>query len=161
MEPLAALSRFFYLCGFLLIPVTWALVALCRRYCERQYDLRAPEAGTEEILAELEREFAPVRRATIRTQTEYLPFLLESIRENIDSGFEDRQVRALLERIELHRPGDERCATFTVMSGRRRSEVHLSWVRDSCDRICLRVRGAPRIVGALRAHQRRIPRAVV
>lgn len=159
MEPLQALSRFFYLCVLLTGPVAWWLFVLFKRRCSRAYD-GPVEASSEEILEELEREFPSVRRTTIRTQTEYLPFLFECIRENIDSGFEDPQVISLLQRIDLHRPDEERCAMFTVVSGQQRSDLHLRWVRDSCDRILLRIQGAPRIVRALREHQRHIPKAV-
>lgn len=159
MEPLIALSQYCYLCAVLLLPVAWALVVLFKRRCGRGYD-GAVEASSEEILEELDHEFTPVRRTTIRTQTEYLPFLFECIRENIDSGFEDPQMYSLLERIELHRPDEERRAMFTVVSGRQRSDLHLRWVRDSCDRILLRIQGTPPVIRALRDHQRRIPRAV-
>jgi hypothetical protein len=159
MEPVHALSRFFYLCGFLVIPAAWLLWVVFNRHFGRGYD-RAVDASSEEILEELNREFTPVRQTTIRTQTEYLPFVFECIRENIESGFEDPQMYSLLERIEHHRPDEERCARFTVVSGRQRSDLHLRWVRDSCDRILLRIQGAPPVIRALRDHQRRIPRAV-
>ena len=159
MEPLHALSRFIYLCVILAGPVAWGLVVLFKRRWGRGYD-GAVEASSEEILEELDREFTPFRRTTIRTQTEYLPFLFECIRENIDSGFEDPQMYSLLKRIESQRPDEERSAMFTVVSGQQRSDLHLRWVRDSCDRILLRIQGAPPVIRALRDHQRRIPRAV-
>lgn len=159
MEPLQALSRFIYLCVFLTGPIAWGLVVLFKRRWGRGYD-GSVETSSEEILEELEREFTPLSRTTIRTQTEYLPFLFECIRENIDSGFEDPQMGSLLQRIELHRANEERSAMFTVVSGRQRSDLHLRWVRDSCDRILLRIQGAPRIIRALRDHKRRIPKAV-
>lgn len=159
MEPLQALSRFTYLCVILAGPVAWVLVVIFKRRWGRAYD-GAVEASSEEILEELHREFTPLRRTTIRTQTEYLPFLFECIRENIDSGFEDPQMYSLLRRIESQRPDEERSARFTVVSGRQRSDLHLRWVRDSCDRILLRIQGAPAVIRALREHQRRIPGAV-
>lgn len=159
MDPMLALSRFIYLCVILAGPVAWGLVVIFKRRSSRAYD-GATEFTSEEILAELDREFTPVRRTTIRTQTEYLPFLFECIRENIDSGFEDPQMISLLERIQIHRPDQERGAMFTVVSGKQRSDLHLRWVRDSCDRILLRIQGAPNVVRALRDHQKRIPRAV-
>lgn len=140
-------------------PLAWGLVVLFKRRWGRGYD-RQPEASSEEILEELDREFTPSRRTTIRTQTEYLPFLFECIRENIDSGFEDPQMYSLLERIELHRPDEERSAMFTVVAGQQRSDLHLRWVRDSCDRIMLHFQGAPGIIRALRDHQRKIPKAL-
>lgn len=159
MHPFTALSQFTYLCVLLSGPVAWALWIVFKRRWGRSYD-GAVEASSEEILEELEREFTPVRRTTIRTQTEYLPFLFECIREHIDSGFEDMQMGSLLQRIELHRPDEERSAMFTVVSGRQRSDLHLRWVRDSCDRIMLHIQGAPRIIRALKEHQRRIPKAL-
>ncbi|MEO7100691.1 MAG: hypothetical protein ABI162_15120 [Luteolibacter sp.] len=154
-----ALSRFTYLCVLLTGPIAWGLAVFFKRRWGRGYD-GSVEASSEEILKELDREFTPFRRTTIRTQTEYLPFLFECIRENIDSGFEDPQMYSLLERIEHHRPDEERSAMFTVVSGHQRSDLHLRWVRDSCDRIQLRIQGAPRIIHALRDHKRRIPKAV-
>ena len=159
MEPMLALSRFFYICVFLAGPVAWGLVVLFKRRWGRSYD-GSVEASSEEILEELDREFTTLRRTTIRTQTEYLPFVFECIRENIDSGFEDPQMISLLERIEIHRPDEERCAMFSVVSGRQRSDLHMRWVRDSCDRILLHVQGAPPVIRALRDHKRRIPKAV-
>ncbi len=159
MEPLQALSQFCYICGILVIPVAVVLVVIFKNRWSRSYDGNV-EASSEEILAELDREFAPSRRTTIRTQTEYLPFLFESIRENIDSGFEDPQVISLLHRIENHKAGEERSAMFSVMSGKKRSDIHMQWVRDSCDRILLHIQGEPTVIRALRDHQRRIPKAV-
>ena len=159
MEPLQALSLFTYLCVFLSIPAAWGLLVFFKRRWGRAYD-GAVEASSEEILEELDREFTRFSRTTIRTQTEYLPFLFECIRENIDSGFEDPQMYSLLQRIEIHRPDEERCAMFTVVSNHQRSDLHLRWVRDSCDRIFLRIQGAPQIIRALRQHQRCIPKAL-
>ena len=159
MEPLLALSRFIFICVLVTGPIAWGLVVFFKRRWGRGYD-GSVEVSSEEILKELDREFTPFRRTTIRTQTEYLPFLFECIRENIDSGFEDPQMYSLLERIEHHRPDEERSAMFTVVSGDQRSDLHLRWVRDSCDRIMLRIQGAPRIIRALRDHKRRIPKAV-
>lgn len=158
MEPLLALSRFILICVLVAGPLAWVLAVFLKRRWGRGYD-GAAEAGSEEILSELKREF-PCRRTTIRTQAEYLPFLFECIRENIDSGFNDPQVSSLLERIQLHRPDEERQAVFSVVTGRQRSELHMRWVRDSCDRILLRIQGAPPIIRALRDHKRRIPKAV-
>jgi len=160
-EPILALSRFFYICAALMIPVAWGAYVLYRRHCDRAYD-SAPEATPEEIIEELEREFSPPQpRTTIRTQAEYLPLLFEFIRQNIDSGFEDPHMISLLQRIENHRPGDERTATFTVVSGRRPTDLHLRWVRDSCDRILIRIQGSPRLIRALRDYKHRIPKAAL
>lgn len=160
MEPLQSLSRFIYLCVLLTGPVAWGLIVIYKRRCDRAYD-GSVEPSSEEILKELDQEFTPFPWTTIRTQTEYLPFLFECIRENIDSGFEDPHVISLLERIEFHRPNEERNARFTVVSGQQRSDLHLRWVRDSCDRILLRIQGAPGIIRALRDHKKRIPGAMM
>lgn len=157
-EPLKDLSRFIILCVLLAGPVAWVLVVLLKRRWGRTYEGR--QAGSQEILDELKSEFTPTRRTVIRTQTEYLPFLFESIRENIDGGIEDAQIISLLERIELHKPDHERSAMFSVISGGQRSDLHLRWTRDSWDRIELRIQGAPHIIRALREHKRRIPKAV-
>lgn len=159
MEPLQALSRFIYLCVFLTGPVAWGLILLFRRRWGRGYD-GSVEASPEEVMEELDREFPPFQWTTIRTQTEYLPFLFECIRENIDSGFEDPQMISLLERIQIHRPNEERCAMFTVVSGHQRSDLQMRWIRDSCDRILLRIQGAPPIIRALKEHKQKIPKAL-
>lgn len=160
MEPLQLLSRSFILSPIIVGLVAWAMVVMLKRRWGRAYD-SGPEATSEEILAELDREFAASRsKTTVRTQTEYLPFLFECIRENIDSGFEDPQVISLLERIEHHRPDQERSARFTVVAGKQPSDLQLRWVRDSCDRIKLQIQGAPTIIRALRDHKRKIPGAV-
>ena len=159
MEPLQALSRFFIISPLVVGPVAWAMVVLLKRRCNRTYDGLC-EASSEEIVEELDRGFPPFRRTTIRTQTEYLPFLFECIRENIDGGFEDPQMLSLLERIESQRPDQERNARFTVVAGHQPSDLHLRWVRDSCNRILLHIQGAPSIIRALRDHKRRIPRAL-
>lgn len=160
MEPLQALSIFTYLSVLAVGPVAWGLLVFFKRRWGRAYD-GTVEASSEEILEELDREFAPSRRTTLRTQTEYLPFLFECIRENIDSGFEDTQMISLLERIEFQRPGQERGARFTVVARGRRSQLHIRWVRDSCSRICLHFEGAPSIIRALRRYRGQIPGAVV
>ncbi len=159
MQPVQALSTFIFICVAVTGPVAWGMWILLKRRYDRAYE-NAPEASTEEILEELDREFTPSRRTTIRTQTEYLPFLLECIRGKIDSGFGETQMIWLLRRIEFHRPDEERRAMFTVTRGKERSYLHFSWVRDSCDRILLRIQGAPAIIQALREHKRRIPKAL-
>lgn len=160
MDPFQELSRFIYICLFLTGPVALGLFVFFKRRYSRAYD-RVVETSSEEILEELKREFTPLRKTTIRTQTEYLPFVFEVIRENIDSGFEDPQMIGLLERIEIHRANEERGAMFTVVSGDQRSDLRLRWVRDSCDRILLRVQGSPSIIRALREHKRKIPKATM
>jgi hypothetical protein len=159
MEPLLALSRFYYICAILIGPLAWGLIVLFKRHWSRSYD-GAIEVSSEEILEELDREYMAFRWTSIRTQTEYLPFLFECIRENIDSGFEDPQVISLLERIELQRPDREHSARFSVVSGGRPSDLQIRWIRDSCDRISLRIQGSPPIIRALKDHKRKIPGAV-
>lgn len=156
-EPIKDLSRFIVLCVIIAWPVGWAMTVWLKR---RWGGDHVKEASSEEILGELKSEFTPSRRTVIRTQTEYLPFLFEVVRENIDGGFEDPQMISLLERIQLHRPDQERSAMFTVVSAGKRSDLHLRWRRDAWDRIELRVQGSPRIVRALSEHKRRIPRAI-
>lgn len=159
-EPFLELSRFIVIAVLLAWPVGLGMLWFLRRRWNRCYD-RLGEAGTEEIVDELKREFTPSRRTVIRTQTEYLPFLFECIRENIDSGLEDLHVLSLLGRIERHRPGEERRAVFPVTTGGRTCDLHMRWTRDACDRIVLHIQGAPNIVRALRDHRRKIPRAVM
>lgn len=158
-EPLNDLSRFIILCVVFTGPVAWVLWKILKHRFERFYE--APETSSEEILSELKQAYAPSRQTVIRTQTEYLPFLFECIRENIDEGFEDPQMISLLERIQLHKPDQERKAVFTVVSSGKRSDLHMRWTRDACDRIELRVQGAPAIIRALRDHKKKVPRSVM
>ena len=158
MEPLLALSRFYYICAILMGPLAWGLVVLFKRYWSRSYD-GVTETSAEEILEELDREFTPFRRTSLRTQTEYLPFVFECIRENIDSGFGDPQVISLLERIELQRPDEEHHARFTMISGIQQIDLHIRWMRDACGRISLHFQSSPEIIRALKAHKRKIPGA--
>lgn len=158
-EPLNDLSRFIIACVLITPPVAWVLVVWFKRRWGRVYDGR--EASSEEMLGELKQAYAPMRQTVIRTQTEYLPFLFECIRENIDEGFEDPQMISLLERIQLQKPDQERKAVFTIVSGGKRSELHLRWIRDACDRIELNFSGAPKIIRALRAYRRKIPKSVM
>lgn len=156
-EPIKDLSRFIILCVIIAWPVGWMMAVWLKR---RWGGDHGREASSEEILRELKSGFAPCRRTVIRTQAEYLPFLFEVVRENIDGGFEDPQMISLLERIQLHKPDQERCAMFTVVSDRTRSDLHLRWRRDAWDRVELRVQGPPQVIQALRDHKKRIPRAV-
>lgn len=159
MEPLLALSRFYYICAILMAPLAWVLVVLFKRYWSRGYGGEV-EASPEEVLEELDREFPTFRRTSLRTQTEYLPFLFECIRENIDSGFEDSQMISLLERIERQRPDEDHSARFTVTSGSQQIDLQIRWNRDACGRISLHIQGSPAIIRALKEHKRKIPGAI-
>lgn len=158
-EPFNELSRFMILCALLAPPLGFLLLVVFKRRWGRAYD--GKEASSEEILNELKQAYAPSRRIVIRTQTEYLPFLFECIRENIDEGFEDPQMLSLLERIQLHKPDQERRAVFTVVSAGRRSDLHMRWIRDACDRIELHFQGDPKLIRALKEYRKRIPKSVM
>ena len=159
MDPCWEFSRIINLGVIFSFPVAWILMVWLKRRFGRGYD-GAKEASSEEILSELKREFTPCGRTVVRTQTEYLPFLFECIRENIDGGFEDPQMISLLERVQIHKPNQERGAMFSVVSAGKRSDLHLRWRRDAWDRIELRIQGAPHIIRALREYRRKIPKAV-
>lgn len=120
---------------------------------------RLEEADPKDTLRELKDEWKPRPEITIRTQTEYLPFLVEAIREVVDHGLGDDQVICLLERFEHSRAHETRRAIFTVESGGRTDTLSLEWNRDDSDRIELRVRAAPAVIRALREHRRKIPRS--
>lgn len=158
MDPFGEFSRIITLGVILTWPVAWIIMVWLKRRFGRSYD-GAKDASSEEILSELQREFTPCGRTVVRTQTEYLPFLFECIRENIDGGFEDPQMISLLERVQIHKPDQERRAMYTVVSAGKRSDLHLRWRRDAWDRIELRVQGAPHIIRALREYRRKIPKA--
>jgi hypothetical protein len=159
MDPSWEFSRIINLGVIISFPVAWVMMVCLKRRFGKGYD-GVKEASSEEILSELKREFSPCGRTVVRTQTEYLPFLFECIRENIDGGFEDPQVISLLERVQLHKPDQERGAMFSVVSAGKRSDLHLRWRRDAWDRIELRIQGAPHIIRALREYRRKIPKAV-
>jgi hypothetical protein len=157
-EPFKDLSRFILICVILAWPVAWVMSIWLKRRWGRVYDDK--ETSSEEILDELKREFTPSRRTVIRTHTEYLPFLFECIRENIDGGFGDPQVISLLGRVDYHKPAQEKSAMFRVVSEGKRSDLHMQWKRDAWDRIELRIQGTPHIIKALREHKRKIPKAL-
>jgi hypothetical protein len=130
-----------------------------RRLAERSE--RLGESTEEEMLGELATAYTARGRIEIRTPTEYLPFVFESIREVTDSGFDDRQMRCLLERIDHHRPNEFRQALFPVDAGGRSSDLLFQWARDEGDRIRLRITAAPRIIRALRLQKKKIPKAAL
>lgn len=122
---------------------------------------RLGESTSEEMVGELNQAYKPASRVRIQTQTEYLPFVIETIRENIDNGLAEPQVQLLLERIEGHRVGIERHAMFPVESNQRPGDLRLSWICDAHHRIDLRVQADPTIVRALRELKRNIPKAAM
>lgn len=141
-------------------PVGLALAWFWRRRWLQRYE-RLGEASSEEMLAELEKAYAKRRGLTIRTSTEYLPFVFERIREIVDGGFGDKQMLSLLERIDHHRPREVRQAVFPVEVKGRTVDMHFKWARDEGDRIRLRVTAAPAIIRALREQQKKIPKAAM
>lgn len=149
----------FLIAGVIVVwPTALLLTWLMRRRCAQKIE-RLGECSSEEMLEELDSAFAPQGKVTIRTQTEYLPFLIEAIREQIDQGLDDQQVRSLIERIDHQRPHHERRAVFPVESHGVTNNLSLEWVRDDEDRIEFKVRAAPDIVRALKKHKKTIPRA--
>jgi hypothetical protein len=139
-------------------PVGLVLAWWFRRRLAERYD-RLGESTEEEILGELASAYGTRRRIEFRTPTEYLPFVFESIREVTRVGFDDKQMRSLLERIDIHRPHDFRQAVFPVDVGGRRSDLLFQWSRDEGDRIRLRITAATPIIRALREQKKKIPKA--
>ncbi len=133
---------------------------LLKRHWARRYE-RLGESTSEEMLAELAKAYAPRRSILIRTPTEYLPFVFESIREVVDAGFDDKQMLSLLRRIDLHPPYDERRAVFPVEVKGRTTDLLFEWSRDPGDRIRLRATAAPVIIRALREQKKKIPKAAL
>lgn len=154
----ADLSTFLIACVLIAWPTALAMTWWLRRRCERKLD-QLGEASSDEMLHELNSAYAPEGGITIRTQTEYLPFLVEAIREQIDHGLGDQQVQSLIARIDHQRPHHERCAVFPVENRGQTSNLSLQWVRDAEDRIELKVRATLPIIRALDSHKKRIPRA--
>jgi hypothetical protein len=154
----ADLSTFLIACVLIVWPLALGMIWWMRRRCDRKLE-RLGECSSQEILEELNSAYAPQGGITIRTQTEYLPFLVESIREQINQGLDDQQVQSLIARIDHQRPHHERHAVFPVENDGTTSNLTLEWVRDTEDRIELKVRAAPAIIEALRKHKKRIPRA--
>lgn len=130
------------------------------RALEKRYD-RARQSSSDEILDELELAYTPRRGIEIRTQTEYLPFVFGCILENVDSGFEDKQVRSLLDKIVEQEPHKTRNALIPVKVSGVRSEIDLQWSRDSEDRVRLFVLAAPKVIRALKKKSKTIPHALL
>jgi hypothetical protein len=141
-------------------PAGLLLAWIFKRRLTQRYE-RLGESTEEEMLGELATAYSTRRRIEIRTPTEYLPFVFEGIREVTASGFDDRQMRSLLERIDIHRPHDFRQALFPVEVGGRSSDLLFQWARDEGDRIRLRITAAPRIIRALRLQKKKIPKAAL
>ena len=141
-------------------PVGLTLAWYFKRRLAERYE-RLGESTEEEMLGELATAYGVRRRIEIRTPTEYLPFVFESIREVTGSGFDDKQMRSLLERIDHHRPHDFRQAVFPVEVGGRRSDLLFQWTRDEGDRIRLRITAATPIIRALREQKKKIPKAAL
>lgn len=139
-------------------PVGLVLAWIFKRRLAERYE-RLGESTEEEMLGELATAYGVRRQIEIRTPTEYLPFVFESIREVTGSGFDDKQMRSLLERIDHHRPHDFRQAVFPVEVGGRRSDLLFQWTRDEGDRIRLRITAAPGIIRALREQKKKIPKS--
>lgn len=146
-----------------MLAIWWLVVLLgwlMRRRMETEYE-RMGESSAEEMLDELETAYSPRQTVRIGTQTEYLPFVFESIREIAENGFDDKQMLSLLKRIEFHRPHEVRQAVFPIEVAGKTSDLHLRWSRDASDRIELRVTAAPKIIRALRAQKKKIPKAAL
>ncbi len=130
------------------------------RAMEKRYD-RGKLSSSDEILDELELAYTPRRGIEIRTPAEYLPFVFGCILENVDSGFEDRQVRTLLDRIVEEQPHLTRKALIPVKVSGVRSEIDLQWSRDNEDRVRLFVLAAPKVIRALKKQSKTIPRPLM
>jgi hypothetical protein len=138
-------------------PIGLVLAWIFKRRLAERYE-RLGESTEVEMLEELENAYPSRGRIKIDTPTEYLPFVFESIREVTRSGFDDKQMLSLLERIDIHRPHDFRQAVFPVAVGGRRSDLLFQWSRDEGDRIRLRITAAPPIIRALRIQKKKIPK---
>lgn len=157
-----------YLSWFLFIAVASAwplgigLYLLLRHLAEkRMHRLEHPDDLTsEEMLNELRYGFIHRRQIVVRTQTEYLPFLIERIRESIDRGLGDEQVKSLLERIDLHKPHTRQKAMFPIECEGISSDLVLEWVRDDADRIELTVWAVKPVARAVKRFAAGIPKAV-
>lgn len=130
------------------------------RAMEKRYDW-GKLSSSDEILDELELAYTPRRGIEIRTPAEYLPFIFGCILENVDSGFEDRQVRTLLDRIVEEQPHLTRKALIPVKVSGVRSEIDLQWSRDNEDRVRLFVLAAPKVIRALKKQSKTIPRPLM
>ena len=130
------------------------------RAMEKRYD-RGKLSSSDEILDELELAYTPRRGIEIRTPAEYLPFVFGCILENVDSGFEGRQVRTLLDRIVEEQPHLTRKALIPVKVSGVRSEIDLQWSRDNEDRVRLFVLAAPKVIRALKKQSKTIPRPLM
>ncbi|MBB5352181.1 hypothetical protein HNR46_002424 [Haloferula luteola] len=161
---LALSSLFLY--PFLAVLGFWGLglglYFLLKHRAERQLrEAEHPDSLTsEELLDELRHGFIQRRKVTVRTHTEYLPFLIERIRETIDRGLGDDQVQSLLERIDLHKPGTHQKAMFPIECDGISSDLMLEWIRDSADRIELTIWAMRPVAKAVKKFAAGIPRAI-
>lgn len=150
--------------AYLILPaiVCCGLIAgwILARILERRY-YRGRQGSSEEILDELELAYTPRRGIEIRTQSEYLPYVFGCIVENVDSGFEKKQVRTLLDRIQEPRPNGAKNALFPVRVSGVRSEIDLQWSRDNGNQVRLFVLAAPKVIRALKRQVKTIPRALL
>lgn len=124
------------------------------RWLEQRYD-RRNTSSSEELLDELELAYTSRRSIEIRTPTEYLPLVFDSILEKIDSGFGEKHARQLLQRIESNGP---RHAIFPIRVKGIRSEIEFQWNPDPEGRIRLLVLALPAVIRAVNRQAKRLPR---
>ncbi|WP_379715768.1 hypothetical protein [Haloferula chungangensis] len=144
--------------GAWLLAITGVLIL--RRHYNRRIE-RIGEASSEEILGELKTAYKQAPKIRIQTQTEYLPYIIERIRENVESGLGEDQAQLLLERIESHRLGEEHQAIFPIESSKGSSDLRLNWTCDEKQRIDLHIQGDPTIIFALYDLKKKIPKATI
>ena len=156
------LSLFIFLAVLCAWPLGIGLYWLLRHAAERRFrQMEHPDDLTsEEMLNELRYGFIHRRQVVVRTQAEYLPFLIERIRESIDRGLGDDQVRTLLERIDLHKPHTRQKAMFPIECDGISSDLVLEWMRDEADRIELTIWAVKPVAVAVKRFATGIPKAV-
>jgi hypothetical protein len=155
------LSRFLTLLAVCAWPLGIAAVFGLRKLYHRRLDrLEHPASLTsDELLEDLRHAFLKLQTVTLHTQTEYLPYLIERIREIIDRGLAETQVQTLLVRIDQHRPGEIRKAVFPIECEGVSSDLRMVWVRDEADRITIEITAIPRVIRALKEFRKSIPKA--
>ncbi|GAA5480937.1 hypothetical protein [Haloferula sargassicola] len=156
------LSHFLFIAVLCAWPLGIGMYLLLKRLAERKlHQMEHPDDLTsEEMLNELRYGFIHRRQVVVRTQTEYLPFLIERVRESIDRGLGDEQVRTLLDRVDLHKPQSRQKAMFPIECEGISSDLVFEWIRDEADRIELTVWAVKPVAAAVKQFATGIPKAV-
>lgn len=134
-----------FLVAVLVAPVLCVLAKLLVLWLANRPDA-APPFTPQEMRDDLEDVFVPRRELTFDTTFEYLPIILEKLTWHVDSGFETRHVKRLLERMETARMGS---ALYAIHCAQTDSDLEIIWCRFDDDRITVQITAIPKLAGPL------------